>query len=322
MINPLPDLSSSTPTAPRIALAVNPTAGKGRGLAAGEQAAALFRQAGVDVITVHGTDASHAATLIADTTGAGVDAIIVVGGDGMVHLGAGVCAGTTIPFGVVPAGTGNDIAAAFAIPARPEAAVRAIIDDLCALQTGQPSAQPVDAVRRVGSGNPQWFFGVLCGGFDAKVNERANRWSWPKGRLRYTAATVAELTALRPRPYHLELDGQAWDLSAMWVSVANASMYGGGMRIAPDARVDDGLLDVVVIDGDLSIGTFLRIFPRVFSGAHVRHPAVTIRRAQRVHLATDGIISYADGEAFGALPVEVEAIPGALHVLGSRLTDR
>jgi diacylglycerol kinase (ATP) len=180
----------------------------------------------------------------------------------------------------------------------------------------------IDAVRRTGGpgadGRDHWYLGVLCGGFDAVVNERANRWSWPRGQMRYNLAIARELPVFRPLPYRLELDGEVWDTDAMLVAVGNGPAYGGGMHITPDAQYDDGLLDVLVV-GPLSVLKLLRVFPQVFSGRHVTHPAVTIRRARRVRLSTPGIVAYADGERFAELPVEVEVVPGALDVL---VTDR
>jgi diacylglycerol kinase (ATP) len=174
----------------------------------------------------------------------------------------------------------------------------------------------IDAVRRVdwdGQG-PQWFVGVLCGGFDAVVNERANGWAWQRGKMRYNLAIARELPLFRPLKYELELDGESWVTEAMLVAVGNGPRYGGGMLITPDASYDDGLLDVLVV-GPMSVPRLLTVFPKVFSGRHVSHPAVTIRRARRVRLSTESIVAYADGERFGALPLEVEVVPGCLGVL-------
>jgi len=184
-----------------------------------------------------------------------------------------------------------------------------------------PGADPstlrrIDAVRGTsgGDGAPRWFVGVLCGGFDAVVNERANAWSWPRGRMRYNLAIARELPVFRPLPYEIELDGETWRTEAVLVAVGNGTSYGGGMRITPDASLDDGLVDVLVA-GPMSKAALVRVYPRVFDGSHVRHPGVTIRRARRVRLSTAGVVAYADGERFGRLPVELEVVPGALRVL-------
>jgi diacylglycerol kinase (ATP) len=158
---------------------------------------------------------------------------------------------------------------------------------------------------------------VLGAGFDAAVNDRANRMSWPRGRRRYDLAVMAELRSYRPLPFVLTLDGQARETEAMLVALGHAPSYGGGMKVCPGAVIDDGLLDVVVV-GPMSRTTFLRLFPRVFKGRHVDHPAVQVHRAASVGLAAPRANAYADGEPLGALPVSSTVVPGALRVVGAR----
>jgi diacylglycerol kinase (ATP) len=233
----------------------------------------------------------------------------------MVHLAVNAVAGTPTALGVVPAGTGNDVPRELGLPAQVGAAVRAIAD---ALSHGR--VRRVDAVRCTGREGSRWFAGVLAAGFDAVVNERANGWAegrrWPRGRTRYTLAVLRELPSFRQRDYVLELDGVRVETSAMIVAVANTSAYGGGMRVAPGARADDGLLDVLVA-GPLGRAEFVRVFPRVFSGRHVDHPAVHLHRAARVRVSAEGIVGYADGERVGPLPLDCEVVPGALRLLGA-----
>jgi diacylglycerol kinase (ATP) len=155
---------------------------------------------------------------------------------------------------------------------------------------------------------------VLGAGFDAVVNERANAWSWPRGRARYIAAMLRELPVFTPRACTIDLDGEVWSTAAMLVAVGNGPSYGGGMRVTPDARMDDGLLDVMVVE-PISRTQLLRIFPRVYAGTHVEHPAVTVRRARQVTVAARGIVGYGDGERFGPLPITCTAVRGALQIL-------
>ena len=175
----------------------------------------------------------------------------------------------------------------------------------------------LDAGRVVTSdGTSRWFLGVLSAGFDSLANERANGWTWPRGPMRYTLAIARELPGFRPLRYQVVLDGVETEELAMMVTLANGPSYGGGLRIAPDAAYDDGLLDVVVV-GPVSIPVFVKVFPSVFKGRHVRHPAVSVRRAREVSLATVGrdLIVYADGERIGATPLRCEVVPGAVRVL-------
>ena len=292
----------------RLGLIVNPTSGKNTGAQVGSEALTLLRAAGVDVLDLSAADARSATEKGRDAIASGaVDRIVVAGGDGMVHLGANLCAGTGIPLGVIAAGTGNDIARELGLPVRDAAkAVERILDG---------NTRTVDAARHtMPNGEVRWFLGVLAAGFDAVVNERANQWKWPKGPMRYNLAIMRELPVFHAIPYVLELDGTTMTAEAMLVAVGNGPAYGGGMRVTPDASFDDGLLDVLVLH-KISIPEFLRVFPSVFKGAHTSHPAVQILRARTVRLQATGIVSYADGERFAALPMTVEVAPGALTVL-------
>jgi diacylglycerol kinase (ATP) len=305
--------AASGPVAGSVTLAVNPRAGAGRGAAIGDAARAALAAAGVAVTEVHAQDAAAAARAMADAVRAGTGALVVVGGDGMVHLGVNAVAGTATPLGVVPAGTGNDVPRELGLPAQVGPAVHAIA---AALAHGE--VRRVDAVRCAGSSGTRWFGGVLAAGFDAVVNARANGWAdgwgWPRGSARYTLAVLRELPSFRQRDYRLELDGVRVETSALIVAVANVAAYGGGMRIAPGALPDDGLLDVVVA-GPIGRAEFVRVFPRVFSGRHVEHPGVHVHRAARVRVEADGIVGYADGERVGPLPLDCEVVPGALSLL-------
>ncbi|PRY54845.1 diacylglycerol kinase [Knoellia remsis] len=298
-----------TAARPRVGLVVNPTAGKNTGARIGREAAALLAADGHEVVDLSAMDGAHALergrAAIRDDA---VDCIVVAGGDGMVHLGVNLVVGTDVPLGVIAAGTGNDTARELGLPVRDAAkAVERITHG---------ARRRIDAARVVDPhGDERWFAGVLAAGFDAVVNERANGWSWPKGQMRYNLAIARELGVFRPIPYVVEVDGSRYETKAMLVAVANGPAYGGGMKIVPGAAFDDGLLDVLVLH-EVSIPTLLRVFPRVFSGRHVDHPAVEILRGRRVRLEANGIVAYADGERFQPLPLTCEVVPGAVTILG------
>jgi diacylglycerol kinase (ATP) len=287
----------------RIALLVNPVSGKGRGARLLAPVGDRLRAAGVDVDVIVGRDADEAFDLVRTVVAGdpGVDGVVAVGGDGLVNLAVQVVAGTAVPLGIIPAGSGNDVARALGIPrGDPLAAADLVLAG---------TTRAIDLGRADG----RWFAGVLGSGFDSMVNERANRMSWPTGRSRYNLAILAELRVFRPVPFVLELDGERWETEAMLVAVGNGSSYGGGMRVCPDARLDDGLLDVTVL-GPISKPEFLRVFPSVYKGTHVHHRAVTVRRARTVVLSSPGVTAYADGERVAALPVRCDAVPAALQV--------
>jgi len=297
----------------RIGLVVNPTAGRGRGGRMGAEAAAGLRAAGLDVHDLSADSAAAAADRARAAMADGaIDALVVAGGDGMAHLGANICAGTGVPLGIIATGTGNDIARELGMPVQDPAASVALV--------ARGRTRTVDAARHTGEdGRSRWFVGVLAAGFDAVVNERANRWRWPKGQMRYNLAMLRELPVFRPIRYRLEVDGVRHDTAAMLVAIGNGPAYGGGMKVVPTAVFDDGLADVLVLH-ELGIPTFLRVFPTVFTGAHVDHPSVEVIRGRHIHIEADGIVGYADGERFAPLPLHIEVVPGALTVLGGPLT--
>jgi diacylglycerol kinase (ATP) len=300
----------------RLGVVVNPTAGQGRGAREGERFVDLARRRGHDVRDLSATDADAAVARARQAVVDGLDALVVAGGDGMVHLGANVVAGTDLPLGVVPAGSGNDIARVNGLrPHDVEAALRRVEEGL---KTG---ARPLDAVA-VGPpdlGMREWYLGVLSCGVDAAVNARANTLTWPGGTARYVRALMMVLRTFRPYGYRITLDDGSWESTGTLVAVANAPAFGGGMRIAPHARMDDGLLDVLVA-GPLSRPELLAVFPRVYSGGHVTHPACTVLRSRTVLVEASDVgppppPAFADGERIGPLPLRAEVQAGAVHLL-------
>lgn len=310
-----------------LGLLVNPSSGGGRGAAVGRATGDRLRELGHQVQVLTAADAAGARALVRAATAVrgddALDALVVIGGDGAVHLGVDAVAGTSLPLGVIPAGTGNDVARCLGLPLDAVSAVETL--DAC-LRLGL--RHDVDAIRvsrsgtgGAGDGGSSWVAGVVAAGFDAVVNERANRMRWPRGRARYNLAIARELPTFRPVPYSLVLDGVPWDTEGLLVAVANTATYGGAMRIAPDASPSDGLLDVVVV-GPVGLARFARLFPRVYAGTHVDVDAVQVRRARTVEVAVDQggarprpIVAYGDGERLGPVPLTFRAEPGALSVL-------
>ncbi|HMD12813.1 MAG TPA: diacylglycerol kinase [Marmoricola sp.] len=285
-----------------LALLTNPTAGKGKGARTAARALPRLLEAGYDVRSLAGRSPEEAMELARQCVADGIEALVVCGGDGMVHLGVQAVAGTDTPLGIIPAGTGNDVARYLDLP-RSDPALAADV-------VARGKERTID-LARVGS---VYFVTVLAAGFDAIVNERANAMAWPKGQMRYNLATLAELRVLAPIPYVLELDGVEERLEATLVAVGNCPSFGGGLRITEGAELDDGMLDVVVIRPLSKLG-LLRTYPKLFKGTHVHSPQYQHHRVRRVTVAAPGIVAYADGERIGALPLTIEVVPGALRVL-------
>ncbi|HEV2783532.1 MAG TPA: diacylglycerol kinase family protein [Actinophytocola sp.] len=255
-----------------------------------------------------GTVEEARALMVRARDGAGLDVLIVLGGDGSAHQGVQFCAGTDAALGVIPAGTGNDLVRALGQPMETLAATDAMV---AALGSGRRRKLDLGRV-----GGDMWFATVLCAGFDSAVNERANRMRWPRGHRRYDLATVVELAALRPYPLVVRAGAERLELEATMVSVGNTPYYGGGIPICPDADPTDGLFDVTVV-GPVSRLELLRMVPTLRSGRHTDHPAITMLRADSVRLGEDnGWIAYADGERIRPLPVDVSCTRGALTIVG------
>lgn len=301
-----------------LGLVVNPVAGTGRGSSVGRRTHRLLRRAGHDVHDLSAPTLALATDRARRAATAGLDALVVVGGDGMVHLGVDVVAGTDLPLGVVAVGTGNDVARAFGLPRGDVDRAVAVIAE--ALRTGP---RRVDAVRAgpPDGGTAHWYAGVLSCGLDAAVNARANTLTWPHGHARYLRALLPELAAFRPYGYRVHVDDTTWESRGTLVAVANTPWFGGGLPIAPDAAADDGLLDVVLA-GPFSRRGAAAMFPRIYRGRHVTDPRVRVLRGRRVlveaapDLGPPPPAAFADGERVGDLPLLVEVVPGALVVLG------
>ena len=300
--------------AARLVVAVNPHAGHGRGADIGDRAAAELRSAGHEVrMMAAGSAPALEAALRETALRPEVDAVIVVGGDGAVHLAVNALARTGTALGLVAVGTGNDFARCLGLPHDdPDASVARLV---AALEGPEPRIRVIDAVR---TSTGRWFAGMLSAGFDAAVNERANRMTRLSGTPRYVVAVLLELARLHPRRYRITTDRDTRRLDAVLVTVGNTASIGGGMRLAPDARVDDGLLDVLVAT-PLSRRQLVRLLPRVFRGTHVTDDHVSIERGRVITIDVDdrgpAPMTYADGERFGPLPVTLEVVPEAIRLL-------
>lgn len=292
----------------RAALAVHPGSGHGLAGRVMDPVARRLRDAvdHLELVTADTVEESRA--LMGKARDAGLDLLVVLGGDGSAHQGVQFCAGTDVAFAALPGGTGNDLATALGMPADPVVAAGALAEAIRA-----------DHRRRVDlgkvAGGP-WFATVLCAGFDSAVNERANRMRWPHGPRRYDLAALAELAALRPAPLSIRQDGEHTEVAATMIAIGNGPSYGGGIPICPDADLGDGRLDVTLV-GRTTRRHLVRMLFSARAGRHGDDPAVTTSLAREIRLGeANGWVAYADGERVGPLPVEVSCVPEALTVVG------
>jgi diacylglycerol kinase (ATP) len=199
---------------------------------------------------------------------------------------------------LIPAGTGNDFARALGLNLRhPERNIDIFL-------SREPNR--VD----LGEVNGRRFAAICSTGFDSIVNERANRMRWPKGKRKYDIAMIQELTHFKARHYQIQVDNQVLEVQAMLIAVGNGSSYGGGMKVCPDADLNDGNLDVMILHPVPTL-EFLRIFPKVYSGAHIQHPQVQMLKGRAISISGEAV-TYADGERIAPTPVSIRSLHNAL----------
>lgn len=280
-------------------LVVNPRAGGGRAARVAPAVLRALRSTGWRV-RVHVTRDLDDAEQAAADPGAGV--VTALGGDGLLaRVAAGVRRSGAV-LAPLPGGRGNDFCAALGVARDPAVAAASLVG---------AGVRGVDVAQVCG----RTVLGAVSCGFDAETNARANATRWVRGPLVYLAAAARTLATWAPVEVSVTVDGRPQPFRGFMVVVANSGRYGGGMRIAPGARLDDGELDVVTVS-DISTAQFLATLPRVYRGGHVQHPAVRVVRGATVHL--DGAVAlevYADGEMVGRLPCEVTVVASALRVL-------
>ena len=292
----------------QVALLANPAARSGRAAGDVQTVVDQLRTHGIEPLLLDAASAHEASVAAADAVASGVERLVAFGGDGIVQIAADAASGSDTVLGLVAGGTGNDAAEALGLRA-------GSLEDRVDRALGEPV--PVDLIR---SGERHAVTSCVTG-FPAAVNVRAEVMRFPRGPSRYTLATLAKLPGMRPGLYRLTLDGEVVELTAAVVVVANTAFFGGGMRICPDADPTDGLLDVCIV-GEVGRLSLLRSFAKVRTGAHLDHPDVSMFRAASVGIeALDARPALrADGEAFGSLPCDLAAVPGAIRVAGAVTT--
>ncbi len=287
-----------------LALLVNPSAAHGRSLKLlpRVEAALDARRQVFRVERTRGLD--HGAELALRAVESG-EVPVVLSGDGLLGVVGGAMAGSETPLGLIPCGRGNDLARALGIPTEPEAAVDVVLDG---------HSRRID----VGEANGKRFLGIASIGFDSECNRLANETHFLRGNLVYAYSMVRTLVGWRSARFTIAADGERKRLSGYFVAVANNSVYGGGMHIAPDAKLDDGEFDVVAI-GESGKLRFLRGLGEVLKGTHVQRKEVSVFRTPRLDLdASRPFPVYADGDHLTDLPVSLRVLPRCLSILAPR----
>lgn len=307
-----------------LTLVVNPRAGRGRAakllpqvcreLLKGMPGAALRVHQTLDFSEARQRCIAAAENARPAHDGVPADALLVMGGDGMMSLGVNACADTDVPLGLIPAGTGNDMCRGLGIRVfNPVQAAHWVISG---------RTRRVDTLRvegdLTGGAEARSVGTVVSTGYAAMVNRRGNQLKLPVRRLRYAAAAVAELARFEPLTYRLTIDGRQRVISAMLVAIANAPFFGGGMKISPTADIADGRINLTIVH-PVSRNTLVRLLPSMFSGKFVADPAVECLTASEVMVDGPGIYGMGDGEELGAVPLRVSVAEASLTVFGPEL---
>jgi YegS/Rv2252/BmrU family lipid kinase len=266
-----------------------------------EEIRGALEERGLDYRVDRTTSLEHARELALSAAAAG-DTAVAVGGDGLVGAVAGALKHSQGVLGVLPGGRGNDFARVLGIPNDPRGACEVL-------------ASGVVKELDLGEAGANTFIGIASCGFDSEANRIANDTRVVRGNLVYAYGAIRALLGWRPARFEVRIDGQERAVSGYTVAAANSKAYGGGMFMAPDASLEDGLLDVVLV-GDVSKRRFLRLLPTVFKGEHVRQPNVQVLRGREVGISADrSFVLYADGDPIGQLPITVRVLPKAVRVI-------
>jgi diacylglycerol kinase (ATP) len=294
----------------RITIIVNPAAGRGSArqwMGELEVRLSLAIQSTHRIISweiLETTCPGDATELALEAVRGGANIVVAAGGDGTIGEVVNALVGTEVALGVIPMGTGNDFARSLGIGTDVDKAIYNLLE-------GVPIA--IDVGRTQG----RYFVNVAGCGFDSAVAQRVNHgFRWLRGTSTYVAAVLQTLLTYRASKIRLTLDNEVIETSAMLCSIANARYYGGGMRIAPDAMLTDGLYDICLVK-DVGKFEFLRTFHKVFKGKHTTHPAVRMLRSKYVKVESDRPLPVlVDGEIVGTTPAEFEMLEGGINVMG------
>ncbi|HEX8464754.1 MAG TPA: diacylglycerol kinase family protein [Abditibacterium sp.] len=296
---------------PEIAIVLNPRAGRGAGQKMRPRLEKWLAAESMDAQILVTEHRGHATELARAATGNGAEIVVAAGGDGTLGEVLNGIWGTNVKLGILPLGTGNDFARTLSIGADLELGLKVLKDGF---------SRRVDVGTVEIEGKSRFFLNVAGAGFDSRCAMRINEHrpqilSKMSGPSAYLVAVASELMSLKSAQLKLELDGKLIEERAVLCAIANAKSYGGGMKVAPDAQIDDGLLDVCLIK-DLGALQFARAFPGVFRGKHIHHPKVEMFRASKVTLESEPPLPVlVDGDIFGVTPAQFEIFAGAVEVV-------
>ncbi|MGP0585084.1 diacylglycerol/lipid kinase family protein [Paenibacillus timonensis] len=291
---------------------VNPNAGNGEGRRVWNKISKLLRQQGIPYEHAFTDSREQAHTFLRGRLSGQEtwEAVGVVGGDGTIHSLLPALRHTGVPLAVFSAGSGNDTARGFGIPRHPRAALEVM------LRGRSVTADLITVEDRS-------TLTALAVGFDAEVAKNVNQSRYKKicnalglGRLAYIIGIFHTLLTFRPGPLNIDCDGIAYHFESAWLTaVNNVDSYGGGLSISPDAKPDDGILDLCIVH-DCSKLKLLLLFPTVLFGAHTKFSFVTMLKGRNITVSSPiPRLALGDGEDVAATPLNASADPGAIQIL-------
>ena len=309
---------------PNFIIIANPISGKGRAKSVAEQACAALTESGRQGQLVFTTASGDAKRLAHEAVSNGIQYVIACGGDGTLHeVVNGIATVPEVVLGILPCGRGNDFAAAIGVPLKPEAAIQTLVSGTAIhVDLGRCYQTQVGKVCNPESsekGTEHYFTTIATCGYDTEVSRRAAKGT-PlfAGTASYAYAAVETLFYYEPPLVHLEGEFGTYEGELLLAATGITNRYGGGFKIVPNARIDDGLFDVCVIR-PVSALTVLRLMVTLFWGGHVSHPAVSIHQTRALTIKTETpLLLYADGEPMCETPVTIEIIKGGLVVMSPR----
>lgn len=298
-----------------ITILINPSAGGGKARRVLDEAAAVLRGGGVEPRVRESRSSEHLVQLAREARDEEPDILVSAGGDGTTHYVLNGLFPGKVPLGIIPVGRGNDLARGLGVPTDPRKAAEVLLQgkvreiDLARVRGVTDAAPSGGAVSTV--------YACIAGvGFDSVVNRYANdRAHRLHGRFAYAWGILRCLKSYRPQFLSLISDERTFHDEIIFAVIGNNTSYGDGVRIAPRARLDDGLLDVCIVPA-MSKWELARWIPRAYRGKHLAHPRIIYFQARSVALNSSARLElFGDGEFLQDLPAIVEVVPGALRVV-------
>ena len=289
----------------KLFLILNPAAGKNKGEKAMENATPLLEKAGIQFELKISEFSGHAITLAREFDPTKFDGIVAVGGDGtLFEILNGLLKSNPdfdLPVGQIPVGTGNSFIK--------DLAINSIEDAVEKIAGGK--TQSVDVGFFKHPEGEHFFINLLGTGFVSNVAHQAGKYK-ALGSLSYVLGVLEEVVQLRPVPLELTIDGKVYQRNYIFTEICNSTKTGGNMIMAPDARIDDGLLDVILLN-DISKLSLLKVFPQIFKGTHVNDSHVETFKGKHIKIVTETPQRLTpDGEVFGTTPIEVTILPNKI----------